>query len=174
MKSSIYNMTASAVFVAIITICSQLAIPFPSGVSITLQTFAISLTGFCSKPLRSFVTILVYILLGAVGIPVFSGFQGGLGIITGHAGGFIAGFIPLAVLCSIASVTSKKPFKIIFSATGLILCHLMGVIYFSIYTNTSFVSSLLAVCLPYIIKDAVLIYLSYELSLRLKRHRIFR
>ncbi len=169
MRSSINNITYSAIFVALIIVCAQIVIPLPSGVPLTLQTFAIALTGYCLKTVRSFIIILVYILLGVTGVPVFSSLHGGLGVITGYSGGFIIGFIPLAIMCSLAGKVKLKSVKIAFSLIGIVLCHLIGTIYFSFYTNTSVVKAVITSSLPYIFKDIILMLLAYIISRRIKK-----
>ena len=105
MNKGTKSITYTALFVAIISVISQIAIPMPSLIPITLQTMIIALAGYLLGLKRGLCAVFVYILLGAVGAPVFSSFQGGFSVIIGHGGGFILGFIPLVILCGI----SKKP-----------------------------------------------------------------
>lgn len=72
------DLVIIALFAAITAVLSQIAIPMPTNVPVTLQTFAVALCGFCLGSKKGTAAILVYILLGAVGIPVFTGFKGGL------------------------------------------------------------------------------------------------
>ena len=88
-----------SIFVAIISVCAQIQIPMPFGVPLTLQTFAIMLTGVVLGVKKGVIAVFVYILLGAFGVPVFSSFSGGPGIIFGRTGGFILSF-PLLVIAS--------------------------------------------------------------------------
>ena len=87
----VVDLTYMAVCAALIAVCSWISIP--AAVPFTLQTFAV----FCVLGLlggkRGTVSILVYILLGAIGLPVFSGFNGGIGALLGTTGGYIIGFI---------------------------------------------------------------------------------
>jgi biotin transport system substrate-specific component len=98
-KEKIKSITYVALFVAIIAVVSQIAIPMPSLVPITLQTLVIAMCGYLLGLKRGLVAIIVYIALGAVGAPVFSSFQGGFSVLIGYTGGFIWGFIPLVILC---------------------------------------------------------------------------
>ena len=100
-RLSIKNMTLAALFAAVITVCSQISIPMPSGVPITLQTFAIALCGYVLGWQLSLVSVAVWMLLGAAGVPVFSNFHGGIGVLLGMTGGFIFGFLPFAALCGL-------------------------------------------------------------------------
>ena len=90
-RQKITTIVLCALFAAITAVLSQIAIPMPSGVPVTLQTFAIALCGFYLCTARATVSTVVYVLLGAVGVPVFSGFKGGIASIVGPTGGFIIG-----------------------------------------------------------------------------------
>lgn len=93
-QAKLQKMTVIALFAAIIGILAQIAIPLPIGVPITGQTFAIGLTAtILGSRYGTFATIL-YIAIGAVGIPVYAHLTSGFGIIVGPTGGFLIGFIP--------------------------------------------------------------------------------
>ena len=119
MKTKTYNLVSCGVMTALIAVLSQISIPLPSGVPITLQTFVIALAGFFLGSGFSAVSVAAFIVLGAVGLPVFSGFKGGLSVLTGLTGGFIFGFILLAVFCGLKR--DKLWLNIIFSVIGLAL-----------------------------------------------------
>ena len=85
-----------AFFAVVIAVCSWISIP--TVVPFTLQTFAVFLTMGVLGGKRGTLAVLVYILMGTLGIPVFSGFTGGIGIIAGTTGGYIVGFIFSALL----------------------------------------------------------------------------
>lgn len=173
----------SAIFAAIIAVLAQLAIPMPSGVPITLQTFAVSLCAFFLGPIQAAVSVLIYIGLGAIGLPVFSNLHGGIGFLTGATGGFIAGFIPMALLCGTSKLIKidriLKPSNIIrilpaifLSLIGLALCHLMGAWHFSNFTKKDFVSVLPLVSYPFIIKDVLSVIAAYFLSTSIRNRLI--
>lgn len=97
------NMVLIAIFAAILAVLSQLSIPLPTGVPATLQTLAVALLGFVLGGWSSAASVILYIFLGAIGLPVFAGFKGGFAALFGPTGGFIFGFIPLALLCGFAT-----------------------------------------------------------------------
>ena len=97
------NLTFTALFAAVIAVCAQITVPMPSGVSFTLQTFAVALAGYLLGAKYGTLTVLVYLLLGAVGAPVFSAFHGGFHILLGKTGGYLWGFLPMAFLCGLAA-----------------------------------------------------------------------
>ena len=153
MKTKTYNLVSCGVMTALIAVLSQISIPLPSGVPITLQTFVIALAGFFLGSGFSAVSVAAFIVLGAVGLPVFSGFKGGLSVLTGLTGGFIFGFILLAVFCGLKR--DKLWLNIIFSVIGLALCHLCGTVQYMLLANMEFIPAFLLVSAPYLIKDII-------------------
>lgn len=95
-RSKTYDMVYIAVFAVLIAICSWISIPMT--VPFTLQTFAVFLAVGVLGGKRGSLAVLIYILLGAVGIPVFAGFSGGIGQLLGNTGGYIIGFLFSALL----------------------------------------------------------------------------
>lgn len=140
-------------FAALLAILSQIAIPMPSGVPITLQTFAVAVTGVILGYKLGCVSIFVYILLGAVGVPVFTGFMGGIGKLVGPTGGFIWGFIFMILFCGLSTRTKNIVGKAFLCMVGLACCHLLGALQYSFVAGVSYVDSLLLVSVPYLIKD---------------------
>ncbi len=165
----ICKLSLGAVFVAFIAVCSWICIYLPSGMPLTLQIFAISLSGFLLGIKWGTMSVISYILLGAVGIPVFSSFTGGISYISGPTGGFILGFIPLAFSCGAVSGIKNKALKLIIPFIGLIICHAFGFLYYSIVTRISPILAFLTSSAPYIIKDIILIFGAFLLTLRLKK-----
>lgn len=100
---SVKDLCAIGMFVTIIAICAQISIPMPIGVPMTLQTFAIPLAGAVLGVKNGLIATLVYIALGAIGAPVFTGFAGGAGVLFGRTGGFIFGFPFMAIAAGIGS-----------------------------------------------------------------------
>jgi len=180
----LHFLVQSALFAAIIAVLAQLSIPLPNGVPITLQTFAIALCGFFLG-IKAIVPVVIYVLIGAVGMPVFSSLKGGIGAITGATGGFIIGFIPMSILCGVSKLFKIRDFKnissiikiiisIIISLIGFAVCHYLGAIHFAKFTNKAFADVLPLVSYPFIVKDVLSIIFAYILAfsieLRLKRN----
>lgn len=161
-KLNVQTMTAIGMFAALIAVLSQLAIPMPSGVPVTLQTFAIALCGFFLGWRAGLASVTIYILIGAVGVPVFANFTGGLAKLSGLTGGFIWGFLPMVVLCGLfASGKTKKIFtarrflSILTGIAGLALCHVAGVFQFAYLSSSTFAEAALLVSVPYLLKDII-------------------
>ena len=88
-REKITNIVMVGVFAAVLAVLSQISFPLPSGIPVTLQTFAVALCGYALGCKRGTLAVLVYIVLGAVGLPVFANFSGGFGSLVGLAGGYI-------------------------------------------------------------------------------------
>ena len=157
---------------AIIAVLSQFSIPLPSGVPITLQTFAIALTGYVLGPKAGCISTGIYILLGTIGVPIFSNFRGGISILFDKTGGFLFGFLMMSTLCGVAIRFKNRYYNILlvlFSLTGLISCHIVGTLQFSLLTHIDFISSAIAVSVPYLFKDAICVLLAYFTSLSIRK-----
>lgn len=159
----------SAVMVAFLGVTSGLIIPTPSQVPFTLAVFAVSFSGYFLGITFSLFTVLIYIIAGGVGLPIFSGFTGGFGILLGVTGGFIFGYIPLAIFSAVGEKFNKTYYKLLFGFIGLICCHLLGAMQYSLVSRTPFFASLLVVSLPYLLKDVILVTISQLASKKLKR-----
>ena len=100
--NNVQKTVLTGVMAAILAALSLVSIPLPSGVPVTLQTFAVALCGFLLGPAMGTAAVAVYLIMGAVGLPVLAGMVGGLGHFLGVTGGFLWGFLPMALLCGLA------------------------------------------------------------------------
>ena len=162
-----------ALFTALLAVCSWISVP--TAIPFTMQTFGVFLTIGLLGGKRGTAAILTYLLLGAVGLPVFSGFTGGIGHILGPTGGYIIGFILTALLMWLAEALMGKSLKVLASSmiAGLIICYAFGTAWFIIvYTkNTGEIGLMTALgwCVfPYIIPDVIKIILAVVLTRRLR------
>lgn len=151
-------------FAAVLAVLSQIAVPMPVGVPLTLQTFAVALTGAVLGWRLSLASTAVWVLLGAVGVPVFANFSGGVRVLVGYTGGFIWGFFFMAALCGIGSAMKNKPFGLEAGFLGLLICHVFGVLQYSFVAGVGFWQSALLVSVPYLIKDVVSIVLAFSIG----------
>lgn len=169
------DMAYVAIFAVTIAICSWISIP--TTVPFTLQTFAVFLAVGVLGGRRGTFAVLVYILLGAVGLPVFAGFSGGLGALLGTTGGYIIGFFFSALLYwAMTKVLGEKtPVMVVAMVLGLIVCYAFGTVWFmTVYARNSGAIGLgtaLGWCvIPFIIPDLVKIALAVGLTRLLKPH----
>jgi biotin transport system substrate-specific component len=162
-------MVLAGVFAAVTAVLSQISVPLPSGVPVTLQTFAVALAAYVLGARLGAVSIGVYILLGAVGVPVFAGFRGGIGQLAGMTGGFIWGFLLMAICCGLAARKKHPAAVIVLSLLGLAGCHIPGVIQFAFVSGRGLAESFLLVSLPYLVKDVVSVALAWMAAKALRR-----
>lgn len=160
-------------FAAVIGVLAQVAIPLPSGVPVTLQTFAVALTGVVLGAKLGTAATLVYVILGTVGVPVFTGFTGGPAVLFGKTGGFIWGFLFLACLAGLGTAVHHKVIGFLPGIAGLIICHVFGTLQFMILTGMGFWEAALLVSVPFLIKDICSVALAYILGLQVRK-RLFK
>ena len=170
------KITMMALMLAILIVCSQLAIPIGL-LPITLQTFAVLMIGLVLPPRYASMTILVYLVIGLVGLPVFSGGSGGLGSFLSPSFGFALAFVPTTYLLSsyIRKFNSEKLTTLILGiGLSTVLLYTIGLLYmFFIFTNvlvieTGFTHVLQIGMLPFIPGDILKSVLAIFIYRRLK------
>ena len=173
----IVAMVQIALFAAIIAICSWIQIPLT--VPFTLQTFAVFCTLGILGGKNGTISVLLYIILGAVGVPVFAGFSGGVGVLLGTTGGYIIGFLFTALLYWAIThfFGNKLPVMILAMALGLVVCYAFGTAWFMLVSarTTGAVGLMTALgwCVfPFILPDCVKIALAILLAKRIPKHLV--
>lgn len=174
-KWSALDMAYVGIFAVLIAICSWISIP--TVVPFTLQTFAVFAAVGVLGGRRGTFSILVYILLGAIGVPVFAGFSGGLGVLLNTTGGYIIGFLFSGLIYwGITKAAGEKLWVMIVSMVlGLIVCYAFGTAWFMVvYARTKEaigIGTALGWCvIPFIIPDLCKIALAIALTKVLKPH----
>ena len=143
-KTSTYAMVVTALMAAVTCILAPLSVPI-GPVPISLTNFAIYLSLYLLDWKKGTLSYLIYLLLGLVGLPVFSGFTGGLAKLAGPTGGYIIGFIPMAI---IAGIVIDK-----FTNRGIQIIGMIGTAWFCLQAGYT-VGAALAVCvIPFIPAD---------------------
>ncbi len=163
-KPSTRMLVYIGMFAAVLSVLSQISIPMPTGMPLTLQTFAVALTGAVLGWRLSLASTAVWVLLGAVGMPVFANFSGGSGILVGYTGGFIWGFFFMAALCGIGSAMKNKPFGLELGFLGLLICHVFGSLQYALIANVGFWNAVLLVSVPYLVKDVISVVLAFSVG----------
>ena len=169
----IKNMARCALFAALMCLCAWISLPFGQN-PITLQTFALFLTLELLGGKYGTLVCLVYLLLGAVGLPVFSGFRGGFSMLLGSTGGYLWGFLTCALLYWLLSTLFGKRLSPVFHLLGLLLCYALGTFWFYwVYLQAGSALSLgfvvLKCVVPFVLPDLVKLFLALALSKKLKR-----
>ena len=171
-RSKTLDMAYIALFTVLIAVCAW--IPIPTLVPFTLQTFGIFLATAVLGGKRGSLAVAVYLLLGAVGVPVFANFTSGLGMLLGVTGGYLVGFLFIAlVMWAMERLLGKKRWVLVVSMVlGLAVCYAFGTAWFMIaYANTTGpigLGAALWMCvIPYLIPDGIKLLLAVLLSRRL-------
>ena len=174
-KLKVLDLIYIAIFAVLISICAWVTIP--GIVPFTLQTLGI----FCTVGLlggrRGTITLVIYLLLGIIGLPVFAGFRSGLGVLLGTTGGYIIGFVCIAlVYWLITSLLGEKTWcKILGMVLGLIVCYAFGTVWYMVaYASQTGSTGLLAVlglCVfPFILPDLAKLCLAMIIIKSLQKH----
>lgn len=171
---TVKRLAYCGLFAALLTICAWMTVP--STIPFTMQTFSVFLTAALLGWKLGSLSVLVYILLGAVGVPVFSGFRDGFGVLLGTTGGYIVGFlvsVPVTALL-IDRLGRTLPALCLAMLAGLVVCYAFGTVWFLLVythnTGTIGIHIVLSKCVyPYILPDCAKILLAALLSRRLKR-----
>lgn len=158
-------MVLASLFAGLTAICAWISVPV-GDIAFTMQTFAVCLGLLVLGGKWGTVSILIYLLLGAVGLPVFSGFRGGPGVLLGVTGGYLWGFLSTG-LCYWCA---EKRSGILGLILGLLACYLCGSGWFLCYSGGGLGLILLRCVVPYLIPDAIKLYLALTLSKRLKKY----
>lgn len=150
-KVSIQDICSIAIMTAVTSVMAQIAIPMPMGVPMTMQTFAVSLAGIVLGAKRGALSMLIYLLIGAVGVPVFSNFGSGIQVILSPTGGFLLSFPLMAYLIGIgAEMRRKKGMYILLFTLGTSVNYVAGVLFFCFITKSSVIAGITACVLPFI------------------------
>ena len=170
----ILSIVYISLFAVLMAVCSWIYVPFV--VPFTMQTFAVFLALNFLGGMRGTVAILLYLSIGAVGVPVFSGFTAGVGVLLGQNGGYMLGWLIAGLTVWLFDLLpiKKTVSRIISSIVGLVICYAVGTVWFAaVYARTSgeigFLAVLSMCVFPFILPDAIKLALAYWLSIRLRK-----
>ena len=158
-------MVLCSLFAALMAICAWISVPV-FDIAFTMQTLAVFLALGLLGGKWGTAAIFIYLLLGAAGMPVFSGFRGGIGMLAGVTGGYLWGFLLSGLTYWALERFGKLPAMI----AGQLICYLCGCIWFYLYAGGGIWVILLRCVVPFLIPDAAKLYLAYILTRRLSRH----
>ena len=159
------EMARCSLFAALLAICAWICIPLP-GIVITLQSFAMALALLYLGGKWGCLSILLYLCLGAVGLPVFSGMQGGFGVLLGPTGGFLWGFLLGGLLYwGTVKWCGKVPSMVL----AQLICYICGLGWYQIaYGQGSFLALMGTMLLPCLLPDGAKVLLAFYISKKLK------
>ena len=157
-----------ALFTALCAVCSIITVPSP--IPFTLQTFAITLAVYVLGIGGGMASVSAYIVLGAIGLPIFSGMHGGIGVLFGPTGGFILGFIPFCLIIGFALKKFKSLVpRLIGCFIGLIVLYICGAVQYIFVASVSFWGAVTVCVLPFIIPDVLKILLAVVIGNRINK-----
>ncbi len=164
------DLSYIAISTAILAICSWLKLPFP--IPVTLQSFGVFVSMGLLGGKRAFFTVALYLLIGCIGLPVFSGFAGGFGYLLGSTGGYLFGFLlpPLLMwFCEIFLRESKQIF-IPCAFIGLVGCYATGTIWYAVFYAKHSATNIFNLCVtPFILPDLLKLLAAHHICSRLNK-----
>lgn len=166
------NMVMCGVMAAVLCILAPLSVPLPGNlVPISLTNFVLYLVAYMLDWKYATVTYVVYMLLGIVGLPVFSGYGSGLAKVAGPTGGYLVGFIFIPLICGYINkkFEGKIYMSVIGMVAGLTCAYLLGTVWFSYQQNMGFVPSLALCVYPFLIGDAIKIIVAVIIGPRFRK-----
>lgn len=172
-RSKLFNtreIVLIAMFAAVMAVCSWISVP--TAIPFTLQTFGVFSAMSILGGKNGFFSILVYILIGAAGVPVFSGFSSGFSALTSYSGGYIWGFLFLALVFWVAEkfFGNRLYIQIVSLVIGMAVCYLCGTLWFMHVTKTGFLYGLTACVAPYVLFDLLKMACAVGISVRVKKY----
>ena len=165
------QLTLLGVMTALTCILGPFAIPLPfSPVPISFTNLAVYITVYVLGMKFGTISFITYLLLGAVGLPVFSSFTGGLGKLAGPTGGYLIGYIFLALIAGffIDHFSARLHYAILGMVLGTLVCYLFGTTWLALQMNLDFPAALAAGVLPYLPGDLAKIIIASILGPKLR------
>lgn len=164
------KIALTGILAAIICLVSPFSLPL-GAIPISLATFAVYIAACTVDVKISVSSVMIYILLGAAGLPVFSHFSGGFYIISGVTGGYIIGYIPCVLITGllIRKSGNKKYMYPISMIIGTVACYITGTVWYIIQTKSNIITALLVCVLPFLIGDAIKISAASVVGITLRK-----
>lgn len=162
-KISTYQMALVALMSAVICILAPLSIPIPiSAVPISFTNLAILFVVYILGWKMGTLSYIIYVLIGLTGLPVFSGFEGGVGKLTGPTGGYLVGFVFLAIISGlfIEKFSGNTFMNIVGMVIGLIVVYIFGVVWLAHQTGLTYKQAIMTGVLPFLLGDGIKIVLA--------------
>ena len=185
-RGKLFRLTLTSAFAALICVTAPLSVPV-GPVPVSLATLSVMFAGTVLGPLHGTAATAVYLLLGMAGLPVFAGFRGGIGVLAGPTGGYLAGYLPLCAICGIYAVAAARIRKsgkprspgagraagaVLFVAAcvaGTAVLYTLGTVWFCVVTGSGAKAALSVCVLPFLPGDALKIAACLALNMLLGR-----
>ena len=163
------RLVLGSLFAALTAVCAQVVIPV-GAIPVSLSLLPVLLCGALLRPWDTAAAMGAYVLMGLIGLPVFSNLEGGVGKLLGPTGGYIIGYIPCALLISLI-LRQGRAFPRIFlaMACGVLACYTTGTVWFCVSAGQTPLSALTVCVLPFLPFDTVKIALAAILGQRFEK-----
>ncbi|MEW5705527.1 MAG: biotin transporter BioY [Actinomycetota bacterium] len=168
MKTS--ALVKSALLAALTAVAAQIMIPQPfSSVPLTLQVFFPLLAGAVLGPVYGALSQIIYVLMGAIGLPVFAGGGSGIGSLIGPTGGYLFGFIIAAYVVGLITIKGKGSIAnlVLAMSAGVLVIYVLGVFQLSIVSKMSILKAIVAGALPFIVFDFIKAFVAVVVARRI-------
>lgn len=167
MNNKVKIMCILSMLLCVLIVLAQIKIDI-GYVPITLQTFGVYIIALLLQPKYSFLVTFLYIFMGAIGLPVFSGMSGGLGALLSYNGGYIFSFPIMAIIISLLGYDKSIIQKILACIIGTIICYMIGTAWFMYIMKMDLMSSLMMCVIPFLFVDGIKIIISVLLTQKIK------
>ncbi len=171
-KFSIYDLVMIGLMTALICVVAPLSIPIGfSPVPVTLATVTIYLSAMVLGPAKSALSCFIYLALGTVGLPVFSGFTGGVHRLLGPTGGYLIGYLFISLFTGLFVIKSLSKWYLCLLGMflGTAACYLLGTVWLSAQMQISFWEGLVIGVVPYIVVDILKIFFALVIGIPLRK-----
>ncbi len=167
--SKTQKLVAAAVLTALLAVLSPFVIPI-GPIPISLGVFGVALVGAMLPPAWAMASIAAYLLMGMAGLPVFTAFRAGPGVVLGVTGGYLLGYFLLALAISLATSRGlPAPVRAACAAAGMAGCYLLGTLWYMLVSGAGFASGLMLCVVPFILPDCAKIAAAMVLAAALQR-----
>lgn len=171
MNQNAKNVTSCAVFIALIAVGALITIPW-GPIPFTLQTFAITLTLYMLNPKLSFAAVLIYLVMGALGLPIFSSMRGGIGVILGPTGGFLWGYaLGIFFCCALDKKCKNTGLRYLVGLLLTAIAYACGSIqYIIVVPGVTLEVALMTCVVPFVLIDAIKIACALAIARATEKH----
>lgn len=173
-KFSVKEVVLIGMFAAILAVISQISLPMPTGVPITIQVFGVALVGAVLGAKLGTMATVAYVLLGAVGLPIFANFKGGISAIVGVTGGYIWAWPFMTFLCGIRPKTENRKLgffiSVVLALVGLLIVETIGGLQWHFVGGTMSISAIAVYSLTaFIPKDIIITILAVIVAVPIRK-----
>ena len=174
-KLNVKDMVYSALFATLTAVLSFVTIPLPfSPIPITGQSLAVMLAGCVLTPIQAGFSMLTFLFMGAIGLPVFSGGRSGIGVIVGKSGGYLIGYLIGAIIISIIVSKSKSKISMFLACLfgGIIVVHALGAAWLGYVTGMGIGKAIMVGSVPFLPGDMLKSVVAVIIAARLNKEMI--